>query len=81
MPSNVINLRQARKQRERAARRQHADENRARHGRTRAERAQAVRDAEEKARRLDGHWLDQGDADAIPEPGRSPGPEQGRDES
>lgn len=64
MSSNVVNLRQARKQRERAARRQQADANRERHGRTRAEREQAARDAEAKARRLDGHWLDQTDPEA-----------------
>ena len=63
MSANVINLRQVRKQRERADRRKQADENREKHGRTRAEREQAVRDAAAKARRLDGHWLDQPDTD------------------
>ena len=75
MSSNVVNLRQVRKQRERAARRQKADENRVRHGRTRAERAQAKRESETKAQRLDGHWLDQDKGHD------GAGPGQGRDES
>ncbi|MGI9478971.1 MAG: DUF4169 family protein [Hyphomicrobiaceae bacterium] len=67
MTGNVINLRQARKQRERDARRKKADENREKHGRKRAEREQAARDAEAQARRLDGHWLSQVDAEAVPD--------------
>jgi len=72
MTGNVINLRQVRKQRERAARRQQADENRDKHGRTRAEREQVARDAETRARRLDGHWLDQTEVDARAGPSADP---------
>ena len=72
MTSKVVNLRQARKQRERAARRQEAEANRRHHGRTRAEREQAARDAEAKARHLDGHWLDR----TEPEAGTADKPER-----
>ena len=49
MSDNVINLRQVRKQRERAARRKQADENREKHGRTKTEREQIARDAASKS--------------------------------
>ena len=73
MTSKVVNLRQARKQRERAARRREAEANRQHYGRTRAEREQAARDAEAKARHLDGHWLDRPGPEAGPP--EKPGPD------
>lgn len=55
--SKIVNLSRARKDRTRMKKRQEADENAAKFGRTKAERvAQAARD--EQARRLlDGHQL------------------------
>ncbi|MFY0615020.1 MAG: DUF4169 family protein [Hyphomicrobiaceae bacterium] len=73
MTSNVINLRQARKQRARDERRKQADENRERHGLTRAAREKKAREAEAQSRRLDGHWLSQTDADPGPATGGETG--------
>ncbi len=70
MSANVINLRQVRKQRERAARRKQADENREEHGRTKTEREQTARDAATKARRFDGHWLDRPGLDTSDDPAK-----------
>lgn len=59
MTGKVVNLRTARKRRDRAAEEARAAENRTRHGRTKAERA---RDADRTARtdrHLDGHRLDE----------------------
>ncbi len=52
--AEIINLRLARKARERAARETEAQANRARHGRTRAEREVKSLDAARAARKLDG---------------------------
>ncbi|MEM8699374.1 MAG: DUF4169 family protein [Pseudomonadota bacterium] len=49
-----INLRRARKQRERAARRKAGDANAAAHGRSKAEREGAAKIADLAERRLDG---------------------------
>lgn len=73
MTSNVINLRQARKQRARDERRKQADENREKHGLTRAAREKKAREAEAQSRRLDGHWLSQTDADPGPASGGETG--------
>lgn len=51
--AEIINLRSARKQRERAAAAAQAAENRARHGRTKAEALRDKRDAERAAKALD----------------------------
>ncbi|MFT5506975.1 MAG: hypothetical protein ACI89J_000038 [Hyphomicrobiaceae bacterium] len=59
MSADVINLRQARKQREREARVKQAEENRVKHGRKKVEREQTERQAKTQAELLDGHWLDQ----------------------
>ena len=59
MSADVINLRQARKRREREAGRKQADENRVKHGRKKVEREHAEREAKAQAELLDGHWLDQ----------------------
>jgi len=56
--ADVINLRQARKALARRTAADHAAENRALHGRTRAERVAETAEAERTARLLDGHKLD-----------------------
>ena len=53
MPAEMINLRQVRKTKARAVRDQQAAENRAIHGRTRAERQRQDAEADLAARRLD----------------------------
>lgn len=52
--AEIINLRLARKAKVRAQAGQQADENRARHGRTRSERERQVQEAERAARLIDG---------------------------
>ena len=54
----LINLRRARKDRLRAARRLEGDANAARHGRSKAQRAQEKSQADADARRLDGHRIE-----------------------
>lgn len=51
----VINLRQARKQRSRADKRVEADANAARHGRSKAQKAQEAAAVAKARRHLDGH--------------------------
>lgn len=53
--SGIVNLRQARKRRERAEKRRKADENAAKHGRPKAERETQEALSEIERRRLDGH--------------------------
>lgn len=55
MTNNVINLRQARKAKARADKEQTADENRRRHGRTKAEKQAEKTTRETAANKLDGH--------------------------
>jgi len=57
----VINLRQARKAKARAEKEAKAQENRARFGRTRAEKQRDADAAERGARTLEGHRLDKDD--------------------
>ena len=52
--AGIVNLRMARKARKRAEARQEADENRAKHGASKAERTVARLDAAREAARLDG---------------------------
>lgn len=54
MPSNVINLRHARKQKARAEKAANAARNRALHGRTKADRRRDEAEEERAARALDG---------------------------
>jgi hypothetical protein len=56
--NNITNLRQKRKQGERDAKRQSADQNAALHGRTKAEKALQQAQALKAARALDGHKRD-----------------------
>ncbi len=55
MTGKLINLRQARKTRHRAAAKQAGDENAVRFGRTKAEKAKDDADAEKAERHLDQH--------------------------
>ncbi len=52
--TSVINLRQARKDRDRAEKRAKADANAAKHGRTKAQKAVEKSDADRAAKHLDG---------------------------
>ncbi|MBL3609807.1 DUF4169 family protein [Rhodovulum sulfidophilum] len=55
MTGGVVNLRQARKARERAAKKAQGDENAARFGRTRGQKAREELDATRARDALDGH--------------------------
>ncbi len=66
MTAEIINLRQARKRREREAKDAEAAGNRARFGRTRAERERDDIDEAKIRQHLDGHHLENG-SDARPE--------------
>lgn len=56
--AEIVNLRQARKQKARADRARVADQNRAAFGRTKEERERERRRAEQAAKRLDAHLRD-----------------------
>jgi len=58
MPADIVNLRQARKHRQRAEKQRRAEENRVAFGQTKAERKARKSEADGKARALDGHRLD-----------------------
>ena len=58
MSGNVINMRQARKRRQRADKSARADENRVKFGRSKPEREQAAKAQQTIVRRLDGHKRD-----------------------
>lgn len=53
--AEIVNLRLARKRRARDAEAKQADENRARHGRTKAEKQADLRDSAKVNRHLDAH--------------------------
>lgn len=59
MTADPINLRRKRKEKARAERAAEAAQNRARFGRTGAEKAQARAETDMAARRLDGHKVEQ----------------------
>lgn len=61
MAGNVVNLRQARKQRTRAEKHQRAEENRVKYGRSKAERARQQLQERRTEDHLDGHRLDSGE--------------------
>ncbi|MCA0940991.1 DUF4169 family protein [Yangia mangrovi] len=56
--SNVINLNRVRKDRARAEKRAQADENAARHGRSKADKQREAAEAAKSARALESHKLD-----------------------
>ena len=56
--TNVVNLRMARKRKARAEKEQAADESRALHGRSKAEKLRDRTQAEKSAAFVDGHRLD-----------------------
>ncbi len=64
MTAEIVNLRKARKARDRSAREAEAAENRTKFGRTRAEREIAAARDDLAVRRLDGHRL------VPPKPGK-----------
>ena len=59
--STVVNLRTARKRKARADKEQAAGENRALHGRSKAEKLQGRMQAEKAQRFVEGHRLEPGD--------------------
>ena len=59
--AEIVNLRQARKHKARADKEQKAEANRARFGRTKAEKAKQSSEADQFRRHLDGHKLDHPD--------------------
>jgi len=59
--SEIVNLRQARKARDRAEQKARADENAARHGRTKAERLREAAEADRLRRGLDAHRFEDED--------------------
>lgn len=61
MGDNVINLRQARKQRARAAKAARADENRHKFGRSKADKQREAGEQDRAARHVEGHKLPRGD--------------------
>ena len=58
MSAEIINLRQVRKQRQKDLKTATADENRTRHGLTKAEKARQEHEANKRARDIDDHRLD-----------------------
>ncbi len=73
MPADLINLRRARKQRDRAAREEQAAANRVKFGRTKAERQQTAAIDHLDRRRLDAQKIDAPANPAKPDddPGRT----------
>ena len=61
MAAEIINLRKARKARDRAEKEKRADENRVKFGRTKAEKEKAKAEDEIAKRRLEAHKRDGGD--------------------
>ena len=59
--SDIVNLRKARTARDRAEEKRRADENAARHGRTKAERLREAAEAERMRRTLDSHRFEDED--------------------
>jgi hypothetical protein len=76
--SNVVNLNKFRKKKKREGEVKQAEQNRIRHGRTKAEKERELAERARLARLVDGHRLDHdtgprpdpagGDADSAPEP-------------
>ncbi|UAK23732.1 DUF4169 family protein [Sphingomonas nostoxanthinifaciens] len=56
--AEIVNLRRARKARDRAEAAAHATANRARHGRTKADRSATEAEAARAEQRLDGHRIE-----------------------
>ncbi len=63
MTAEIINLRKARKARDRADKEKRAEENRAKFGRTKVERQRTERNEGLNVRRLDGHRRGDSDED------------------
>ena len=70
MAGNVVNLNRFRKQKAREEKAKQADINRARHGRTKAQKERELADQQRAARILDGKRLEQ--PEGAPESDRPP---------
>jgi hypothetical protein len=66
MAAEIINLRKARKARDRADKQRRAEENRAKFGRTKAERETSKLDNTRTVRRLDAHRRDDSEEGGEP---------------
>lgn len=64
MAGNVVNLNKFRKKKEREAKAKQAEINRARHGRTKAQKEGELADRERAERILEGHRLEDGNEDS-----------------
>lgn len=64
MSAEIVNLRQARKQKKRTDREKQAEDNRRKFGRTKAEREAARRRREDLEKQVDSHRLSSSDAPA-----------------
>lgn len=71
MAAEIVNLRKARKARDRVVKEKRAEENRVKFGRTKAERAQAKAESEIALRRLDAHRRRVDDAEGGPGDGET----------
>jgi hypothetical protein len=63
MTAEIVNLRKARKARDRVEKEKRAEENRVKYGRTKAERERLEANKEITVRRLDAHKRGSGDGD------------------
>ncbi|GGC84108.1 DUF4169 family protein [Chelatococcus reniformis] len=70
--AEIVNLRNARKARQRAEHETLAAANRTRFGRTKAERAREEKERDAAARQIDGHRLEQGAKKSTPVFGQDP---------
>ncbi len=61
--AEIVNLRQARKQKARTEKERTAEQNRVLHGRTKAEKAAADKSSEKAVRFIDGHKRERPDKD------------------
>jgi hypothetical protein len=76
MAGNVVNLNRFRKKKQREDKAKQAEVNRARHGRTQAQKERAHADRERAARILEGKRLEPGASDVV-EPATPPTPDEG----
>ena len=66
MAGNVVNLNKFRKKKQREERAKQAEINRARHGRTKAQKEREAADRERAVRMLEGKRLERGDEESDP---------------
>ncbi len=63
---DVVNLKQFRKAKERAEKQKNAEQNRAKHGRSKADKKKKTAEEEKQDALLSGHQLERGDDDREP---------------